>query len=100
MPGDVTDDFDRETRFFAFDPNATPTADMGADEVVGNLIDIDNDGKVDLYELTLLGQHWLTVGSHLPTDFNDDQIVDLADFDRLAQQWLWQGYWYLPDAAP
>jgi parallel beta-helix repeat protein len=68
--------------------------DMGADEVVTNRFDLNNDGRVDYLELQMLVNDWLRTGTGLQTDFNSDGIVNFSDFAELADQWLWTAGWY------
>jgi len=67
--------------------------DMGADEVITNPIDLNNDGIVDYRELAVLTDEWLQ-DVNLQTDFHNDDFIDFADFAILAGQWLWTGSWY------
>jgi parallel beta-helix repeat protein len=80
-------DIDYEPRIF----NAR--IDMGADEVVTNPFDLDNNGLIDYYELDALFNEWLRTGPGLQTDFNSDGIVNFDDFAELADQWLWTAGW-------
>jgi parallel beta-helix repeat protein len=82
-----TTDIDGEQRIF------NGTVDMGADEVVTNPIDLNNDGIVDYSELAVLADEWLQ-SSELQADFYDDNFIDFRDFAVLAEQWLWKGGWY------
>ncbi len=86
-PVSVTD-IDGEQRIFA------DAVDMGADEVVTNPIDLNNDGIVDYLELAVLTDEWLQSGGELQTDFFEDGFIDFADYAELADQWLWMGRWY------
>jgi len=80
-------DIDGEHRIF------NDIVDMGADEVITNPIDLNNDGIVDYLELAVLTDEWLQ-SSGLQTDFYNDDFIDFADFAILAEQWLWTGNWY------
>ena len=82
-------DIDYESRIF----NAR--VDIGADEVVTNPFDLDNDGIIDYYELGVLANEWLWTGPGLQTDFNSDGIVNFEDFAVLANQWFWTAGWYI-----
>jgi len=83
----ATNDIDGEQRVF------NNIVDMGADEVVTNPIDLNNDGIIDYSELAVLADEWLQ-DSDLQTDFYEDGFIDFADFAVLAEQWFWQGVWY------
>jgi parallel beta-helix repeat protein len=80
-------DIDYEPRIF------NGILDMGADEVVTNPFDLDNDGLIDYYEIGVLTNEWLRNNPGLHTDFNYDGIVNFADFAELAGQWLWTAGW-------
>lgn len=99
VPAAAATDLDDQQRIFALDPGKPPVVDMGADEVVTNPVDVNMDAWVDIYEMTLLAQQWLTQGENLLADFFPDDMVDMKDFSALASQWLWQGYWYKPPAG-
>ena len=88
IPSVSITDIDGEQRIF------NNTVDLGADEVVTNPIDLNNDGIVDYLELVILKNEWLQSGSELQTDFYDDDFIDLADYAELASQWLWTGGWH------
>jgi len=81
-------DIDGEQRIFDI------IVDMGADEVVTNPFDLNNDGIVGYYELDVLSAEWLQINPGLQADFNSDGRVDFTDFAKLAQQWFWKGLWY------
>jgi hypothetical protein len=85
----TTVDIDGEQRIF------NDVVDMGSDELVLNSYDLDMDGQVNLYELRLFSEEWLTDGSELQMDFYDDDYIDFFDFAYLADQWLWKAGWYL-----
>lgn len=84
----VSSDIDGEQRIF----NAI--VDMGADEMITNPFDIDEDGLVGLSELGTLADEWLLTQAQLQTDFNADGTVNLTDFALLSDQWLWTAGWY------
>ncbi len=88
IPSFLTTDIDGEERIF------NGTIDMGADEVVTNPFDLNNDGIVDYYELDVLSDEWLQINPGLQADFNSDGMVDFADFAELAEQWFWTTGWH------
>jgi len=79
-------DLDGEKRIFA------DTVDIGADELVTNRLDLNNDGIVDYLELAVMVNEWLTSGQ-LHADFYEDGFIDFADYAELVKQWLWTGSW-------
>lgn len=86
VPPEAITDLDGEERLFG------GIVDMGADEVVTNPIDLNNDGIIDYLELTVLMSEWLSSGE-LQADFHEDGFADFADYVELASQWLWKGAW-------
>ncbi len=52
---------------------------------------LDGVAPVDVWDLAILANHWLTSGPTLPADTNRDQLIDLIDFNQLAQHWLSTG---------
>jgi len=87
IPSFLTTDIDGEERIF------NGTVDMGADEMVTNPFDLNNDGLIDYYELDVLIDEWLRTSPGLQTDFNSDGIVNFIDFAELAEYWLWTAGW-------
>jgi hypothetical protein len=88
LPPVSTLDIDGEERIF------NDIVDIGADEVVTNPVDLNNDGIVDYLELVVLTTEWLQSGSELQADFYEDDFIDFADFAILAEQWLWTAAWH------
>jgi parallel beta-helix repeat protein len=88
VPPESATDIDGEQRIF------NDTVDMGADEVVTNPVDLNNDGIVDYLELVVLTTEWLQSGSELQVDFYDDDFIDFADYAVFAEQWLWTAPWH------
>lgn len=88
VPPISTTDIDGEQRIF------NDTIDMGADEIITNPVDLNNDGIVDYLELVILTNEWPQSGGELQADFYEDGSIDFADYATLAQQWLWKGKWY------
>jgi len=64
-------DLDSEQRIFG------ELVDMGADEVVTNPMDLNNDGVVDYLELVVLMSEWL-LGGELQTDFSRRRLHRLC----------------------
>jgi len=87
VPPALNTDLDGEERIFA------GVVDMGADEVVTNPIDLNNDGIIDYLELVVLIGEWLQ-NDDLQADFHEDDFIDFADYSELADQWLWKGGWH------
>jgi hypothetical protein len=88
VPPASNTDLDGEERIFA------GIVDMGADEVITNPFDLNNDGIVDYLELAVLTNQWLQSGSQLQADFHKDSFIDFLDYAELANQWLWKGRWH------
>lgn len=87
LPTQLQTDIDGEERIFG------QTLDIGADEVVTNPFDLNNNGIIDYYELYLLTSEWLTTEPDLQTDFYDDDYIDFLDYAELAEHWMWKGAW-------
>ena len=87
VPTSLTTDFDGEPRA------ANEQVDIGADELYYPPYDLNQDGIVDVIDLSLLTWNWLAEGPELVGDFFPDEIVNLKDFAILARWWLWQGPW-------
>ena len=51
--------------------------------------DADNDGKVGLIDLGILGANWGQSGKWSTGDYNGDGVVDLLDLGILASNWNW-----------
>jgi parallel beta-helix repeat protein len=66
----------------------TPQASMSL-STVGNEADRNNDGAVDMNDLLMLTDVWLTEDVLLAEDINCDGAVDFPDFAVLAENWLW-----------
>jgi hypothetical protein len=50
-------------------------------------IDINNDGKVDMFEFVSIMADWNKTGTNIATDFNSDGKVDILDFAILMANW-------------
>ncbi len=55
-------------------------------DVRKNWVDFDDDGDIDIDDLTDLAGFWLS--DDLEADYNADGTVDLAEFNRFAEKWL------------
>ncbi len=88
LPSQLQTDIDGEERTF------DGRLDIGADEVVFSAIDLNRDGIVNYYELTILTGEWLQSGPELQSDFYDDDFIDFLDFAELANQWFATPLWY------
>jgi hypothetical protein len=66
----------------------TPQASKSL-STVGNETDYNNDGAVDMKDLLMLADMWLTIDVPLVEDSNRDGVVSLPDFAMLAENWLW-----------
>lgn len=52
--------------------------------------DANNDGRVDLTDLTVLAAHWQQQATLVQGDINGDGHVDLTDLTVMASHWQWQ----------
>jgi hypothetical protein len=55
---------------------------------VGHPADCTNDGVVDIWDLLMIGDRWLTQQSLLIEDVDRDGVVDFGDFAIMASGWL------------
>jgi hypothetical protein len=49
--------------------------------------DLNNDGHVNAFDLSIFLNHWQQTGSSLPEDFNNDSIVNVFDLSILLSNW-------------
>ena len=49
--------------------------------------DIDGNGKVDLADIAILFEQWLSDGSGWSADVNNSSNVDLTDFAAVVLDW-------------
>jgi hypothetical protein len=77
-----------------FDPNtiaytAVLSDQAGQDYVATNAYDLDCSGWIDVGDLGILCNNWLTVGPDVPGDFHKDpnDIVNLPDFAVFSTVW-------------
>jgi hypothetical protein len=94
LPAQLQTDIDGEQRIFG------EILDIGADEFVINPYDLNADGIVDYYELSILMEEWLQDGNDLQTDFYDEDYIDFLDLAKLAEWWFWQAPWYTEQRQP
>ena len=61
-------------------------------KIITVMSDLDGDGCVDLTDLAILAQQWLSTPGNPSADIapwpQNDDTVDLLDFETLAQHWL------------
>ncbi|MBN2375409.1 MAG: right-handed parallel beta-helix repeat-containing protein [Sedimentisphaerales bacterium] len=88
IPSELIRDMDEEERIFG------DSVDIGIDEVITKPSDFDTDGVVDIRDLSILCEEWLSEGNDLRSDLYEDGIINLKDFALLADDWLWTGGWY------
>jgi len=88
VPSELIFDMDYEPRTFG------ASIDIGADEVITNLSDLNGDGIVGAVDLLILTEEWLSVGEDHQSDLYADGVIDLRDFALLVDGWLWTGGWY------
>jgi parallel beta-helix repeat protein len=88
IPQFVTTDIDGGTRIH------NGIIDMGVDEFAINPIDLNADGIIDYFELSVLAGEWLQSGDTLQSDFYHDGHIDFHDLCILAHEWLWHEAWY------
>lgn len=55
--------------------------------------DLTNDGTLDLLDLALLAETWLSDDSEPAADLNRDGVVNILDFALLAEDWLHETSW-------
>jgi len=49
--------------------------------------DINNDGKINIFDFSVMMEQWGQTGSELSTDLNNDGKVDIFDFSILMANW-------------
>ncbi|UCG48089.1 MAG: right-handed parallel beta-helix repeat-containing protein [Phycisphaerales bacterium] len=87
IPAAVTRDLDGEQRVFA------ERVDLGADEAVAEIADLNGDGVVDFLDLAVLADEWLKNAAGLRADFSENGRVELSDYTHLARWWKWTAKW-------
>ena len=58
------------------------------------LTDVDNDDITNLVDFANVASMWNSSGNGQFCDFDRDNDVDIADLDMLIQEWLSQTVWY------
>ncbi len=66
----------------------SPQASMSANSAVGKLADIDQDGTINLFDLSHLAQVWMLDDRLTPANLDRIGSVDLADLALFASEWL------------
>ena len=103
LPPDIADldDDDNTAEPTPLDLDGNPriingTVDMGAYELGPNAetcyADFNGDLFMDLYDLSILAQEWLSTGDSLATDLIDDDEIDKLDLAAFAERWLMPCY--------
>jgi len=59
---------------------------------VGNVADLNHDGKVNLADWVLFNGHWLRAEVLQAADLDRDGVVDLRDFWLFQGEWLWKNF--------
>ena len=67
----------------------TPQASMSLSSI-GSATDFNNDDAVDMEDMLILVDMWLTEAPLLAEDINRDGLVNFPDFAMLAENWLWE----------
>jgi hypothetical protein len=87
LPPALTVDMDEEERIYG------GSVDIGADELVANDADLNEDGLVDCGDVMLMALEWLLQHEMLESDLYNDGLIDLRDYCMLAGQWKWRAGW-------
>jgi hypothetical protein len=66
----------------------TPEASMSTNTAVGKLADIDQDGSINLFDLSRLAQVWMLDDRLSPANLDRMGTIDLADLALFATEWL------------
>jgi predicted outer membrane repeat protein len=68
----------------------TVEASMSPDTTVGNIADLNLDGKVNLLDYDLLTDRWPQEEFLWKEDLNRNGRVDAVDLEILCENWLWE----------
>ncbi len=72
--------------------------DIGCDEVGEKQADFSRNGIIDIEDVAIFAQAWLSGPSgpkwDVLCDLYEDGFVDLEDWAELAKDWLWWADWY------
>jgi hypothetical protein len=72
--------------------------DMGSDEVGLKQTDFTRNGVIDILDLSIFLNSWLTTENdenwNVLCDLSIDQRIDMIDYAQFAMDWLWQADWY------
>jgi hypothetical protein len=66
----------------------TPQASMSTNTAVGKLADIDQDGSINLFDLSRLAQVWMLDDQMTPANLDRMGTIDLADLALFVTEWL------------
>jgi len=77
--------------FYTFEENWDAPVGTGAGPVHGPTAvcpgDANLDGRVDIFDLDVLGANWTTGDTWGRGDFNADQAADVFDLDTMSENW-------------
>ena len=63
---------------------ATATVTVNPSSITG---DLNNDGHVNIFDLSIFLTHWQQTGSGIPEDFNNDGVVNILDLSILLSHY-------------
>lgn len=58
------------------------------------LADVTNDGIVDINDLIVTAERWLSTGNEIPADLSRDLKVNMVDYAILAEEWGMNTVWF------
>ena len=99
--GDPTLVFDSDKKDVDGEPRVMAgRVDMGADEVGEKQADFTRNGIIDMKDVLIFVQAWLSTPSdsnwYILCDLYEDDQINSPDWAELANNWLWQASWYNP----